>query len=590
MKNEKKRRQIFSGCLAGALLLTAQPLQVVWGAEGMEPVWEKEVCTDASKEDGESWEALSQNGADAAVLEQETDEPLAAGTDWIVAGDGTLTIASDAGMANWTKAGHTQLAVWQEIREIRIEDGVTSILPGAFGECMELNKVTIPSSVTTIGHDAFTMCYGLPEVTIPHGVTSIGEDAFSDCRNLQKVTLSDSVQEIGFSAFSSCYRLREVEIPDGITRIESSVFSGCRNLRRVLLPSTVTSIGSQAFEGCQSLPEIEIPSGVTELGGYAFRGCTSLRAVNLPSGIKSIEKETFEGCENLTEIRLPDGVTSIGAEAFAGCQRLTGITVPASVTSIGRLAFESCRRLEKVLMLGGDPPMLGEQVFEKCSAALGIYVPAAAVNAYKEAWSAQGEKIRPDTYSDYQLPAPVKPVIEEKGTDQIRISWKLSEGAKGYTIWTKKEGETAYTRRQIADETTTSFTLKNCQPGTRYSFLVKPWIKAEDGSYLFSNGLAIAGTTKPEAAVIRSATANAARDLKVSVSGAAGADHYAMCYSKDPNFANYKIGVRTTYTTRTIAKGLPRGTYYVKVRPYCQLENAVRVYGEWSKTAKVVVK
>ena len=188
-------------------------------------------------------------------------------------------------------------------------------------------------------------------------------------------------------------------------------------------------------------------------------------------------------------------------------------------------------------------------------------------------------------------PAPVKPTVTFKTTNKVTISWKLSPDADGYTIWVKMEGEKNYTRKQITSEEAKSFTLKNCKPGKKYYFVVKPWKKAADGSYIFSEeSTTLRATTKPRPAVIKNVTVSPSGDLKVSVSGAAGADHYAMCYSKTSDFGKYQIGIRTSYATRTMAKGLSNGTYYVKVRSYRQLDKSTRVYGDWSKAVKVTVK
>ncbi|MDE6773642.1 MAG: leucine-rich repeat domain-containing protein, partial [Treponemataceae bacterium] len=55
----------------------------------------------------------------------------------------------------------------QDMTDLVIPDGVTSIGNGAFRGCANLTSVTIPAGVKTIGDSAFRECSGLTEVTIP---------------------------------------------------------------------------------------------------------------------------------------------------------------------------------------------------------------------------------------------------------------------------------------------------------------------------------------------------------------------------------------------------------------------------------------
>lgn len=113
--------------------------------------------------------------------------------------------------------------------------------------------------------------------------------------------------------------------------------------------------------------------------------------------------------------------------------------------------------------------------------------------------------------------------------------------------------------------------------------LDKPQNFGEETSY-------VRGTTKPYAARIAKATATNGK-IKVTLAApAAGAEKYAMCYSKTSDFAKYSVGIRTTYTTRTFTKALSKGTYYVRVKSYRDLSATSRIYGDWSNTVKVVVK
>lgn len=75
----------------------------------------------------------------------------------------------------------------EEITDLVIPDGVTTIGINAFSTCSSIESVAIPESVTAIDQQAFQTCSSLASVSIPARVTSIGWNAFGDCSNLKKI-------------------------------------------------------------------------------------------------------------------------------------------------------------------------------------------------------------------------------------------------------------------------------------------------------------------------------------------------------------------------------------------------------------------
>ncbi|WP_400237077.1 leucine-rich repeat domain-containing protein [Methanomethylophilus alvi] len=110
----------------------------------------------------------------------------------------------------------------------------------------------------------------LKEVVIEDGVTSIGNWVFSGCSSLVSVTIPDSVTSIGFHAFRDCTGLREIIIPDSVTSIGSGAFFRCSSLTSIILPDSVTSIGWCAFYGCTDVSSIRIGPDVSSIGDRAF--------------------------------------------------------------------------------------------------------------------------------------------------------------------------------------------------------------------------------------------------------------------------------------------------------------------------------
>ena len=205
-----------------------------------------------------------------------------------------------------------------------------------------------------------------------------------------------------------------IQFDGPVTAIGPNSFSECATLASIEIPNTVTYIGSNAFQYCSGLTSIEIPNSVTNLGQWTFFYCDALKSVKLSENITEIKPHTFNRCEALESIVIPDGVTSIGERAFGTNLKLASVTFPKELVTIGRQAFCYCNSLstvtlhEKVTSIasgafsyssteGGTgvttvyckaatPPVNDGNFIFSGSGVVTIYVPAASLNAYTEAW------------------------------------------------------------------------------------------------------------------------------------------------------------------------------------------------------------
>lgn len=271
-----------------------------------------------------------------------------------------------------------------QIRSLVIQDGVTSVSPGAFCYA-EISEAVIPDSVTVIGPGAFGYCPSLVSIRIGSGLAELGDWTFSGCSALtsievdpsnpvyhsaencliqtEKYTLvlgcqassipSDgSVTIIGNGAFNCVSGLTSITIPDTVTTIGESSFSGT-GLISVELPASVTSIGYSAFSS-SSLTSITIPESVEIIGWSAFMSCENLESVTIPASVTTIETSAFYGCTSLREVKYYAETDTIPWSCFNGCENLTEFTLSANVTTVDYYAFERCTALETIIFLGSE--------------------------------------------------------------------------------------------------------------------------------------------------------------------------------------------------------------------------------------------
>ena len=178
---------------------------------------------------------------------------------WKLYEDGKLTISGTGTMKDYdSDSNPSPIYNNSDVKEVVIEDGVTSIGNKAFDSCSSLTSITIPNSVTSIKAATFYGCTSLTSITIPDGVTSIGYATFTGCSSLTSITIPDSVTSIGYATFTGCSSLTSITIPDSVTSIGYATFAGCSSLTSITIPDSVTSIGESAFSNCSSLQTISL--------------------------------------------------------------------------------------------------------------------------------------------------------------------------------------------------------------------------------------------------------------------------------------------------------------------------------------------
>ena len=119
------------------------------------------------------------------------------------------------------------------IKNVIIEDGVTTIERYAFLNCISLKSVTIPNSVTTIEDGAFNNCRSLQSITIPNSIERIDYDTFAYCESLESITIPSSAEVIGTYAFNECTSLESITVPNSVTKIGHGAFEKCTSLKDV---------------------------------------------------------------------------------------------------------------------------------------------------------------------------------------------------------------------------------------------------------------------------------------------------------------------------------------------------------------------
>jgi len=334
---------------------------------------------------------------------------------WVFTNDGILTISGSGDMEDyeyWEYPLGSEDTPWhdyiQQITQLVIKEGVTSIGNAAFSKCIHFaNSLVIPNSVTRIGDVAFAYCSGftgsliLPNsvktigcyafayctgfngiLSIPNSVTDIEHSAFYYCTGFTgDLTIPNSIKTIRFNTFIYCSGFKGIlSIPNSITHIESYSFAYCTGFTgNLIIPNSVVRIGEGAFSYCFNAftGDLIIPDFVTEIGISAFHYCTGFTgSLTIPNSVKSIGNGAFWNCSGLTGDLIIPNITRIGDYTFAGCKNLTGdLIIPNTVTYIGPNAFDGCTGFIGTLIIPNSTASIGPGAFDGCTGFSALTIP-----------------------------------------------------------------------------------------------------------------------------------------------------------------------------------------------------------------------
>lgn len=303
---------------------------------------------------------------------------------------GVLTIDGEGTMKDYpygvTDEGYVSTAPWyaynEEIRSIRVNEGVTSIGNFAFMDLPYLANVKLPSTLTTLGGYAFWGCTSLKNITLPESVSKLGIGTFMQC-GLTYINLPWRITSIPDQCFNICGNLQSISFSPNISRIGDKAFAQCQMMQYISLPASLETIGNSAFY-YTGLKSVVIPKIVQGIGEAAFYQ-SKLESVTFEGCPEQIGQQTFTYCQNLTEVILPDGFTTIPYAGFMMCTSLTDIVLPSSVTNIESAAFMYCP-IQSVTCLAPEPPTCGTDVFDRDTQTYMInaqlFVPQGTYDAY----------------------------------------------------------------------------------------------------------------------------------------------------------------------------------------------------------------
>lgn len=246
--------------------------------------------------------------------------------------------------ADGSDVPHSPLYENDQVKKIRIEEGITELQAGLFSKCTSLKEVSFAGTVTTLCTALFAGCTGLESIYIPANIEKIGYtkqsyEVFWDCTSLKEIRVDadnavyadDDGVLISKDGTRLCYiplAKGDYVIKDGITTLDEGCAYANPAVTELILPQSVTEINPYAIYKCENLKDLQLGSGVRFIGRFAF-GKTALTSVTIPSSVTTIESFAFGNCPIESAVFAPYGTEGLtmNSDAFNG-SNLTSLALP----------------------------------------------------------------------------------------------------------------------------------------------------------------------------------------------------------------------------------------------------------------------
>lgn len=190
-------------------------------------------------------------------------------------------------------------------------------------------------------------------------------------------------------------------------------------------------------------------------------------------------------------------------------------------------------------------------------------------------------------------PIPVKvgdtAVTSVKSTAKgISISWKRADGADGYYVYRKGQGEGKYTK--VKSAAGTSWTDTKVDSNRQYLYKVVPCAKDSSGKIIQGKAAKSPVIAWVKVPTISSVETGSGRRVKISWKKVTSASGYQIMYSSSPDFSSAKKGtVKGNLTSKTFRVPKAPGIYFIKMRACWKKSSGETYRSDWSDAKMVIV-
>ncbi|MEG2947004.1 MAG: leucine-rich repeat protein, partial [Bacteroidales bacterium] len=324
------------------------------------------------------------------------------------------------------------------LTEVRLPKQTQTVYTSLFEGCVNLQKADLTNATNLKSlNNMFVDCESLTTVLLPQNgvLSSFGASAFKGCASLKSIVIPATVKAAGgvtgrmfenagiesviategHPAYKtidgvlystdgkSLYvyprgKQGDVVIPDHVEAIYGNAFYGVDNITKVTLSANMKPFGYNCVKGSfvkmLNLKEIAVPENALNysvengvLYSKDFKTLCLYPAAKsgpfeLNQAVENLESEAIADNPYLTEVVVNAPLLKFLNYAFAYLPNLTSLDLPETV-ALMTYAVKECPQLEKAIVRATTPPTATKSTFLNCHPDLQVFVPKAALSAYK---------------------------------------------------------------------------------------------------------------------------------------------------------------------------------------------------------------
>lgn len=326
--------------------------------------------------------------------------------DWKFSGD-TLIITGTGAMTNYNQNGQQPwFSAMGKIRNVIVEEGVTSLGKRALYGASTMNAIQLPSTIKSIELGAFLRCDKMQTISyngsylewnkvsvdstnknyIDRVIVQTSDSQNGICGSNLTWNFRDGILTISGTGKMSDYRsygqepwvslmgsIQEIVIEEGVSTIGARAFHSATSLKKITIPSSVISIGLCGLYQIKTLSDVSYLGTKSQwnqidVDQYSEAVLNNAKITHkeaidwsISDGVLTItgtgpmenysqngKQLWYDKMTEISSVVIEEGVTTIGERAFYGAKNMVSISIPSTIKKIGLGAFLNCSALKNI--------------------------------------------------------------------------------------------------------------------------------------------------------------------------------------------------------------------------------------------------
>lgn len=376
-----------------------------------------------------------------------------------------------------------------------------------FKNRVNLKKVRLHEDTTNIAGNAFFGCKNLKDIILPAGLKKIGSGAFGECSSIGEKIVIEAKQPPSYDGSVFPQSIRTILVPpDSVSSYKKDVAWG----QYTILSQVTLSLDKKSMT-LEAPEQSQLTATLKDLGSNGDTVCWS-------SSNSSVAEVSASMGKSVTVTALKAGTAVITASDITG-KVTASCTVTVKTLAAPKVKAASASYNSVKVTWSGVSGAKGYEVY-RAAKKNGSYEKIKTLTASARSFTDTGRSTGTTYYykvlayktvgtTNYRgayssivsaapVPAKVTGVKASRGgSKKIKVTWKRTSGASGYTVVRSTKKTSGYkTVKIIKSGSTVKYTTGTLKKGKRYYFKVRAYRTVKGKPIYGSDSSAVSYTAK----------------------------------------------------------------------------------------------